>query len=284
MQDKPQTSVNSLDLKRQTEAQLKAAGYEYVAGVDEAGIGPLAGPVVAAAVILPDGFELKGVDDSKKLTARRRELLFDPICQQAISWSIIAVDVTEIDEMNIYHAGLEAMRRAVMGLQPPADCALVDGRVIPGISIPQERIVGGDAKEVAIAAASVLAKVHRDRCMAELDRIFPGYGFAKHKGYPTAQHQDALLRLGPCAAHRSSFPAVQAFSGALSAAYTELANALLDVQDETGLEGWRREVHKREFPHVEKKRLLALAQRKRAKWTIEKSPISVQQGNLFEES
>jgi len=173
--------------------------------VDEAGVGPLAGPVVAAAVILPRGVGLRGVDDSKRLTAESRVELAAAIRQRASAWAVAAVEPEEIDRRNIYRATLEAMRRAVTGLGVPPDHVLVDARTIPGISFPQEAIVGGDARCHAIAAASILAKTTRDELMDAFDREFPGYGFADHKGYPTESHRRAIRNLGPCPIHRRSF-------------------------------------------------------------------------------
>jgi len=187
------------------ERELWAEGLAHVAGVDEAGVGPLAGPVVAAAVILPPGLGLEGVDDSKRLTPRRREKLAEEIRERAVAWHVASADPGEIDRANIYQAGLLAMRRAVEGLATRPDRLLVDARVVPGLEIPQERWVRGDASCHAIAAASILAKTARDARMEAYDREFPGYGFAAHKGYPTAAHRDAIRRLGPCSIHRRSF-------------------------------------------------------------------------------
>ncbi len=171
-------------------------------------MGPLAGPVIAAAVILPDGEDLPELDDSKKLTADTREQLAAAIRGEATAWAIGRAEPTEIDRLNIYHAGLLAMRRAVESLLPRAEHVLVDARRIPGIRIPQTSLVRGDAREVSIAAASIVAKVARDAEMAELDRRFPGYGFARHKGYPTPDHLAALAKRGPSAVHRRSFAPV----------------------------------------------------------------------------
>jgi ribonuclease HII len=187
------------------ERELWAAGLSRVAGVDEAGIGPLAGPVVAAAVVFPAGVGLEGVDDSKRLTPRRRRVLAAAIRETAACHSVAVVDPLEIDRLNIYQAGLLAMRRAVEGLIPSAELLLVDGRRIPGLDLPQERWIRGDARCHAIAAASILAKTERDAMMEELDARYPGYGFASHKGYATAAHRDAIRRLGPSPIHRRSF-------------------------------------------------------------------------------
>lgn len=188
------------------ERVLWRRGYRAVAGVDEAGRGPLAGPVVAAAVILPPDAHLPGVDDSKRLTEREREAACDLIVSQAVAWSTGVVGVERIDAINIRNAALEAMRLALAGLQVPADYVLVDGNAtIPGCPAPQRAVVGGDRKVLSVAAASILAKVTRDRMAAEWDRLYPGYGFARHKGYATPEHLAALQRLGPCPLHRRSF-------------------------------------------------------------------------------
>ncbi len=180
-------------------------GCRHVAGVDEAGRGPLAGPVVAAAVILTPDTVLLGLDDSKRLSPARREALAPEIRRVAVAWSVAVVDVAEIDRLNIAQAAFEAMRRAVRGLGVAPDHLLVDGFPLPGAPCPQEGIVGGDRLSHSIAAASVLAKVERDRLMDALSREYPGYGFEIHKGYPTLAHREALLRLGPSAVHRRSF-------------------------------------------------------------------------------
>ena len=176
-----------------------------VAGVDEAGRGPLAGPVVAAAVILDERHPIKGLADSKKLTALRREQLFDEIRAKALCCSIAEASVEEIDRLNILQATLLAMRRAVAGLRLKPNKVLVDGNRLPTLEVLAEAIVGGDALVPAISAASILAKVHRDRWCLTLDQQYPQYGFAQHKGYGTAAHLAALRAHGPCAQHRTSF-------------------------------------------------------------------------------
>ena len=180
-----------------------------VAGTDEAGRGPLAGSVFAAAVILDNRQSIPGLDDSKRLTERRREALFDQICERARCWHIASCSVEEIDTYNILQASLLAMRRAVDGLNPPPQLVLVDGNRLPDWPYRSRAIVGGDASEPAIAAASILAKVARDREMCELAKAFPQYGFERHKGYPTAEHRRVLEQLGPCRIHRRSFAPVQ---------------------------------------------------------------------------
>lgn len=183
----------------------------HVAGVDEAGRGPLAGPVVVAAVILDPARPIAGLGDSKRLSERRREALYPQIRELAAAHCIVFVAADEIDRLNIFQATMAGMRRAVEGLAPAADLALVDGNKLPpGLPCPGRAIVGGDGLEPAIGAASILAKVARDRYMLELHRRFPGYGFDRHKGYPVPAHLQALRRLGPCPAHRRSFAPVQA--------------------------------------------------------------------------
>ncbi|MEJ2384519.1 MAG: ribonuclease HII [Xanthomonadales bacterium] len=180
-----------------------------VAGVDEAGRGPLAGPVVVAAVILDPDRPIEGLADSKKLNETRREVLYAQIVESALAWSVIAVTPAEIDRINILQATLAGMRRAVASLEPPAQMALIDGNRAPELPCPSRTVIGGDALEPAISAASILAKVTRDRHMCALHERFPEYGFDRHKGYPTAAHLDALERCGPCAEHRRSFAPVR---------------------------------------------------------------------------
>ena len=192
-------------LTMEKEAELRAKGFMAVCGIDEAGRGPLAGPVVAAAVILPEGIELPGVNDSKKITEKKREVLFDFVKEHALAYGIGQASEQEIDEINILQATFLAMRRAVEALDVPADFALVDGNRIQGLDIPAETVIGGDGKVLSIAAASILAKVTRDRYMREMAQTYPEYGFAKHKGYGTKVHTDAIKEYGPCPIHRKSF-------------------------------------------------------------------------------
>lgn len=180
-------------------------GYQYVCGVDEAGRGPLAGPVCAAAVILPKGLIIDGVNDSKKLTEKKREALFDVICESALAYSIVFADVAEIEEVNILRATMNAMKRAVEGLDVKADFAYIDGNTMPPIEIDGECVVKGDAKSMSVACASILAKVSRDRLMLKYAEEYPQYGFEKHKGYGTKLHTEALKEFGPCPVHRPSF-------------------------------------------------------------------------------
>ena len=182
-----------------------AEGYAAVCGCDEAGRGPLCGPVVAAAVILPRGLVLEGLDDSKKLTEKKRERLFDIIKEKAIAYAIAEASPAEIDEINILNASMLAMRRAVEALAVKADFALIDGNTSRGFEIPTETIVKGDSKSYSVAAASILAKVTRDRGCLELDAMYPEYGIAKHKGYPTKDHMDAVRKYGATEIYRKSF-------------------------------------------------------------------------------
>ncbi|MGA0586036.1 ribonuclease HII [Dyella sp. KRB-257] len=185
-----------------------ATGF-LVAGVDEAGRGPLAGPVVVAAVILDPGRPIAGLDDSKKLSEKKREALYSQVIERALAHCVVVVEADEIDRLNIFQATMAGMSHAVAGLSPAAHEALVDGNQLPrDLPCAGRAIVGGDALEPAISAASILAKVSRDRLMVALDAAHPGYGFAVHKGYPTPAHLDALQRLGPCRQHRRSFAPV----------------------------------------------------------------------------
>ena len=187
------------------EKQYRDAGYSLICGVDEAGRGPLAGPVVAGACILPEGRLIPGLDDSKKLSEKKREALFDKIREQALAWSVGMASPEEIDTYNILEASLLAMRRAVAGLSLPPDLLLIDGNISRGFDRPAHAVIGGDGICQSIAAASILAKVTRDRMCAELHAAYPEYGFAKHKGYPTKAHKLAVYRHGPCPEHRRSF-------------------------------------------------------------------------------
>jgi ribonuclease HII len=190
------------------ETALWSTGVEHVAGVDEAGMSPLAGPVSAAAVILRPGTRIPGVDDSKKLSPKERARLAVIIREEAVAYAVCFVHHDEIDSVNIYHAGLLAMTRAVRALAVPPSHLLVDARTLRDLDLPQQGIIKGDAKSLSIAAASILAKTTRDAHMEEMDARYPGYGFKQHKGYPVKAHYEALGRLGPCAIHRRSFPSV----------------------------------------------------------------------------
>ena len=182
-----------------------AEGYTAVCGTDEAGRGPLCGPVVAAAVILPRDVEIEGLNDSKKLTEKKREKLFDIIKEKAVAYAIAEASPAEIDEINILNASMLAMKRAIDALAIKADFALIDGNCSRGFDIPTQTIVKGDSISASIAAASILAKVTRDRQCEELDKLYPEYNIAKHKGYPTKDHMDAVRKYGPAPIHRMSF-------------------------------------------------------------------------------
>ena len=187
------------------EKQAMEEGYSVVCGVDEAGRGPLCGPVCAAAVVLPVDCEIEGINDSKKLSEKKREAIFDVIKEKAIAYSVCMVDAKTIDEINILQETFRAMREAVEGLSVKADIALIDGNQKPGLSIEQRTIVKGDAKSISIAAASILAKVSRDRYMKEADEKYPEYQFAKHKGYGTKLHYEMIAEYGICDEHRRTF-------------------------------------------------------------------------------
>lgn len=190
---------------KEIENRLNLSGYKYVAGVDEAGRGPLAGPVCAAAVILPEDAVIEGVNDSKKLSEKKRELLFDVICETAIAYSIEFVYPDVIDDINIKKATALAMHNAVSNLKVKADYVIIDGNDNYPYDIPYEYVVKGDAKSQTIAAASILAKVSRDRLMLDYDKEYPEYGFAKHKGYGTKAHMEAIQKYGVLDIHRKSF-------------------------------------------------------------------------------
>ena len=189
------------------EDELRAAG-RTVAGVDEAGRGCLAGPVAAGAVILDPGRPVRGLRDSKKLTEKRREELFEEIREKSAAWSVAMTGPGEIDRINILRAALRAMEKAVAGLSVAPDFVLVDGNARISIAVEQRIVVGGDDRCASVAAASIVAKVTRDRLMKELETEYPGYGFSRHKGYPSKEHRESLRRLGPCPIHRKSFNGV----------------------------------------------------------------------------
>ncbi len=193
----------------QFEEEARAAGHVAVAGVDEVGRGALCGPVVAGAVVLGEGFDTDGLDDSKRLTRRQRERLADRVRTDARGWATGLAEPQEIDRLNILQASLLAMRRAVEGLTVTPDALLVDACTIPGLDLPQRAIVKGDALSVSIAAASIVAKVTRDALMRELDQQHPGYGLAHNMGYASEDHRDALRRRGPSCIHRRSFQGTQ---------------------------------------------------------------------------
>ena len=192
-------------LEYSIESEVIAKGYTNVCGVDEAGRGPLCGPVVAAACILPVGLYIEGLNDSKKLTPKKRKEIYNKIIENAIAYCIAEASVEEIDELNILEADMLAMRRAVEGLKIKADFAIIDGNVSRGFSIPTMTVIKGDATSPSIAAASILAKVTRDEMCEQMDKDYPEYGIGKHKGYGTKQHMDALRKYGPSPIHRKKF-------------------------------------------------------------------------------
>lgn len=195
-----------LFLMEEEERELRQElGIKYIAGVDEAGRGPLAGPVYAAAVILPEGCIIEGLNDSKKLSEKKREELFDIITDKAVAWNVCAVDERVIDEINILNATFLAMNNAINSLTIKPEFVLVDGNRIKDIKYPYRTIVKGDSKSINIAAASILAKVSRDRFICEVSKQYPEYGFEAHKGYGTKAHVEAILKYGPCEIHRRSF-------------------------------------------------------------------------------
>src|SRR5919106_240986 len=214
--------LNMLNFER----VLWKSGIQSVAGVDEVGVGPLAGPVVAAAVIFPPGTEFTGIDDSKNLDVDHRVKMEAVIRRSATAIVVGLAEVGEIDRLNIYHAALLAMRCAVEALPAKPDHLLIDARIIPDVSIPQNSFYKGDGINFSIAAASIIAKTHRDRLMEELEKKYPGYGFAQHKGYGTAEHQNSIRQMGPCPAHRMSFPFIRELCGGFSEPFYELQQRL----------------------------------------------------------
>ena len=200
---KSQRNKNMLDYE--FDKSFKNENIKVICGVDEAGRGPLAGPVVAAACILPDGLIIEGLDDSKKLTEKKREKIFDIIIEKALDYSVASATVEEIEEINILNAAMLAMNRAIEGLSTKPDLALIDGNTSRGFNVPTKTVVHGDAISQSIAAASILAKVTRDRLCYEYDKEYPEYGFAKHKGYGTKLHTDAIKQYGITPIHRPSF-------------------------------------------------------------------------------
>jgi ribonuclease HII len=211
------------------ERVLWRSGIQSIAGVDEVGVGPLAGPVVAAAVVFPPGTEIVGIDDSKRLDPEQRAQAERVIRQTAAAIGIGIADVGEIDRVNIYHAGILAMRRAVEALPLQPQHLLIDARIIPEISIPQNSFYKGDGINFSIAAASIIAKTHRDRLMEELETAYPGYGFAQHKGYSTPEHQSAIREVGPCPIHRMSYPFIRELCGEFSDLFYNLKQQLAEV-------------------------------------------------------
>src|SRR6266404_6498254 len=225
-----------LDAMWHFERLLWKSGVRDIAGVDEAGVGPLAGPVVAAAVMFPPGTDIAGVDDSKRLDPETRATLAEEIRAKASGVGVGTASVEEIDRLNIYHAALLAMRRAVEALPRCPQHVLVDARTVPGVEVPQNTFNKGDGINFTIAAASIVAKTERDRMMEALDREYPGYGFATHKGYGTPEHREALLRLGPSAVHRMSFPVIHELQGEFSPLFYVLRDQLDAARTRTALD------------------------------------------------
>ena len=231
-----------LDAMRHFERVLWKSGVRDIAGVDEAGVAPLAGPVVAAAVMFPPETEIAGVDDSKKLDAPTREALAAEIRARASGVAVGIATVEEIDEVNIYHASLLAMRRAVEGLPRAPQHVLVDARTVPGIAMPQNAFNKGDGLNFSIAAASIIAKTSRDAMMEALDRQYPGYGFATHKGYPTPEHREALVRLGRTPVHRMSFPVLHELFGEYSPRFYAMKDRLFAAATRDALQAFEAEL------------------------------------------
>jgi len=224
--ERERTERLRLEAMRYFEQLLWKSGVRDIAGVDEAGVGPLAGPVVAAAVMFPPETEISGIDDSKRLDAETRTALAGEIRARASGLGVGIASVEEIDRLNIYHAALLAMRRAVEALPRRPQHVLVDARTVPGVEIPQNTFNKGDGINFTIAAASIIAKTERDRMMEALDREHPGYGFASHKGYGTSEHRESLLRLGPSPVHRMSFPVMHELRGEYSPLFYVLKGQL----------------------------------------------------------
>jgi ribonuclease HII len=231
-----------LDAMLHFERLLWKTGIVHIAGVDEVGMGPLAGPVVAAAVIFPPDIEIAAIDDSKALDESIRPHLETEIRAKAAAVGIGVVEVEEIDRLNIYHAGLRAMQLALGNLAIVPQHILVDSRTIPGVSQPQSSFDKGDGINFSIASASIVAKVHRDRLMTELDALYPGYGFASHKGYATAEHQNAIRELGPCPIHRRSFDYIREICGEYCDLYYEMKARGARIRTRAEMSGWEIEI------------------------------------------
>ncbi len=264
-----QRERDRLDALFRIERELWAAGVERVAGVDEVGIGPMAGPVVAAAVICPPGVRVEGVDDSKRLDPETREMLDGRIRAAAVGVGVGVVESGQVDRLNVYHAGLRAMRLAVESLPRVPEHVLVDGRTIPGIVPPQSGIPRGDAASFSIAAASIVAKVFRDRRMRELDTRYPGYGFAIHKGYCTPAHQEAVRRLGPSPIHRRSFAFMDQILGRSSPAFYELIELAGRVASPGDVERLEEGIAHRagDLAPTERRKLASIARRRRKRFS-----------------
>lgn len=233
---------NRLDAMLHFERLLWKAGIQHIAGVDEVGLGPLAGPVVAAAVVFPPGTEIEGVDDSKALDEESRNRLDIEIRGKASAFAVGIVEVEEIDRINIYHAGIRAMQLALSNLDIAPQHILVDSRTVPGFAQPQNSFDKGDGINFSIASASIVAKVYRDRLMSDLDLKYPGYGFASHKGYATPEHQRAIRELGPCSIHRRSFDYIREICGQYSNLYYSLKERGYACCSREALSQWEREV------------------------------------------
>ena len=233
---------NRLDAMLHFERLLWKAGIQRIAGVDEVGIGPLAGPVVAAAVVFPPGVEIDGVDDSKALDEDTRNRLDVEIRAKASVFAIGVVEVDEIDRINIYHAGIRAMQLALLNLPAPPQHILVDSRTVPGFTQPQNSFDKGDGINFSIAAASIVAKVYRDRLMTRLDATYPGYGFASHKGYATPEHQRAIREFGPCPIHRRSFDYIRELCGQYCGLYYSLKERGYACASREELSSWESDV------------------------------------------
>ena len=233
---------NRLDAMLHFERLLWKAGIQHIAGVDEVGMGPLAGPVVAAAVVYPPGAEIEGIDDSKALDEETRVRLDEEIRKHASAFAIGIVEVEEIDRLNIYHAGIRAMQVALSSLPVAPQHILVDSRTVPGFTQPQNSFDKGDGINFSIASASIVAKVYRDRLMMELDVKYPGYGFASHKGYATPEHQRAIRDLGPCPIHRRSFDYIRELCGEYCDRYYALKEQGYACVSREQLSAWESEI------------------------------------------
>lgn len=231
-----------LDAMLHFERLLWKAGVTHIAGVDEVGMGPLAGPVVAAAVIFPPETEIEGIDDSKALDEKERARLDSEIRQRALAVGLGIVEVEEIDQLNIYRAGLRAMQLALGNLPVVPQHVLVDSRTIPGVSQPQNSFNKGDGINFSIASASIVAKVHRDRLMTDLDALYPEYGFANHKGYATQEHQTAIREFGPCPIHRRSFDYIREIRGQYCDLYYDMKARGTRIASRTEMSAWELEV------------------------------------------
>ncbi len=223
------------------EESLRAEGYQMIAGVDESGVGTVAGPVVAAAVVFSPGVKILGVDDSKRLDEKTRQDLLVEINQRAAGIGIGIAQVEEIDSINVYQASLQALKRAVRDLPMRPDYLLVDARVVPQTKIRQECFVKGDSRHFSIAAASILAKTRRDSLMVDLDFLYPGYGLATHKGYATPQHLEAIRRKGPSPIHRTSYQCISELMGKCTDAFYRLKDSLSGACSQARLSEWRQE-------------------------------------------